>query len=394
MISTLSPRLEELGAVPPLHVDFVRLAALVFFADRTVPRPRGWLRQLDLDIAVSDPDRWSGRAETLAALLNALTGDVWQLRFSRRREPTAGTRAEAPDASRVVLFSGGADSASGALISDHDGSTPLLVSHHDWPAIRGQQNRVLDAFAASGVQRPEDISWRLARQSDQVGSGAQFGEEPSRRSRSIVFLALGLAVGSVHDAELWMAENGFTSLNAPLAGERRGALSTRTTHPAILDGFAEVLSSLGLHVDLVNPFETMTKGEVFSRVKAAIGDEAASAILSATNSCAKPQRLKGFAPDAQCGVCMGCLVRRGAFIASELEDRTTYMEVALQGQARRDQWLSPTRRETYEALRYRLVRGYDIDDVLDLGLPERIDLDNALALMTRGLSELERVAIP
>jgi hypothetical protein len=191
-----------------------------------------------------------------------------------------------------------------------------------------------------------------------------------------------------------MAENGFTSLNAPLSGERRGALSTRTTHPAILDGFAEVLTRLGLHVDLKNPFETMTKGEVFGRVRTAIGRERASVLLSATNSCAKPQRLKGFAPDAHCGVCIGCLVRRAAFLASEIEDRTLYVEVALRGETRRSQWLTAKRRETYEALRYRLVRHYNIDDVLDLGLPERVDLDGALALMNRGLTELEMVEVP
>ena len=55
---SVGPRLEELGAAPPLHVDFMRLAALVFLVDRSVERDRGpgvrWERELELTVPVSD----------------------------------------------------------------------------------------------------------------------------------------------------------------------------------------------------------------------------------------------------------------------------------------------------------------------------------------------------
>lgn len=393
MRSTLGPRLQELGPVPALNIDFVRLAALVFFCDRTVERPRGWLRELDLDVAVSDPNHWRNYAEPLAALLNALTGDSWQLTFSRRREAPERQRADAHAAERVVLFSGGADSVSGLVLATTGAGVPLLASHYDWPAVLGQQHKVLKTFRDVTGTNPDGISWRLAREANQVGSGEGFDDEPSRRSRSVVFLALGLALTSFNHGELWIAENGFTSLNPPMAGERRGALSTRTTHPAIIDGMAAVLADIGLHVDLRNPLEQYTKGEVFSMVKSQLGADKASDLLSSTNSCGKPHRTKGFAPDAHCGVCLGCLVRRAAFIASDVHDATIYKEVALRGTALRAKWFSAKRRETYEALRYRLVPRYDIDDILDLGLPDRADLDDALALANRGLDELAAVHI-
>jgi hypothetical protein len=138
----------------------------------------------------------------------------------------------------------------------------------------------------------------------------------------------------------------------------------------------------------------MTKGQAFKRARETLGGNAASDMLSVTNSCAKPQRLAGFAPDAHCGVCMGCLVRRAAFIASRIEDRTIYKERALEADGRRDDWLSPGKRTTYESLRYRIEIGYTEEDILDLGLPDDADIDGAVKLANAGLAELARVEIP
>lgn len=392
--TTLGPRLEALGPVPALHVDFVRLAAFVFFCDRTVARPKHLRRTLDLDVAVSDPERWQPHATRLGALLCVLTGDDWGLTFSRRREPRLGRLADAPEGDVSVLFSGGADSACGAVVAHAGASSPVLVSHHDWRNIRGQQATTLDALEIAIGVRPVNVSWRFAREGVQVGSASPFGEEPSRRSRSVIFVALGLAVAAMNGTELWVAENGITSLNPPLSGERRGALSTRTTHPAVLRGLTEVLVDIGLHADLRNPFAEMTKGQAFTSVRETLGVDVASDLLSVTNSCAKPQRLAGFAPDAHCGVCMGCLVRRAAFIASGIEDRTVYKERALEADGLRDKWLTPGKRTTYESLRYRIELGYTEEDILDLGLPDDADIDGAFKLANAGLAELARVEIP
>jgi len=393
--TNLGPRLEGLGPVPALHVDFVRLAGLVFFCDRTVPRTGMGRRELDLEVAVSDPDRWAPHAAQLADLLGVLTGDSWTLAFTRRREARLVEAAPAPEGDLTVLFSGGADSACGAVAAHTDGHPPILASHFDWSSVRGQQRRTLTALEpVLGADLPNP-TWRFARQSTQVGSGASFGEERSRRSRSILFIALGLAVAATVESELWVAENGFTSLNPPLSGERRGALSTRTTHPAILLGLQEVLRAVGLRAELRNPFAALTKGQVFREVAAQTGDEDASGLLSATHSCAKPGREKGFAPDEHCGVCMGCLVRRGAFLAAGIRDDTVYIEQGLGSDPqRRARWLSPKRRETYESVRYRAEIGFTEDDVIALGLPDESDLDDALRLANEGLTELAAVTVP
>lgn len=391
--TTLGPRLEGLGEVPPLHTDFVRLAALVFFCDRTVKRPRMLRRTLDLQVAVSDPAAWEPHSERLAAILAILTGDAWTLSWERRREPRLGTVDALPSVDLCVLFSGGADSTCGAVIARDEGHQPLLVSHSDWRNISGQQSKALDALEAAFGNRPSSLKWRFARTTRQVGSGIEFENEPSRRSRSLLFIALGAAVSGATGNDLWVAENGFTSLNPPLMAESLGALSTRTTHPAFINGLVETLMDVGLNVSVRNRFAGLTKGQMFGLVRDALGPISASELLSETHSCGKPQRLTGYAPDAPCGVCLGCLVRRCAFIAAGLQDNTEYLERVLPARRRRA-WLTPKRRSTYQALQDRLEVRFSEDDVLDIGLPNDANLDAAFRLLEAGLVELEHVHVP
>lgn len=393
MTTDLGPRLERLGRVPTVSVDFVRLAALVFFCDRTVKRPRMLRRDLELQVAVSDPDLWSSQGARLEALLGLLTGDRWSLSFARRREPRRRQVAELPGHDICLLFSGGADSACGALACIREELTPLVVSHTDWDTTTGSQRAVLDALERELGDRPEQVRWRFARRDVQIGSGEDFDSERSRRSRSLLFLALGAALSSSGGAPLCLAENGFTSLNPPLMAESGGALSTRTTHPALLGGLVEALAEVGVDLDLHNRFAELTKGEMFAEVREQLGAERAGALLSTTHSCGKPsQGVPGHSPGTHCGVCLGCLVRRAAFIAADLDDETVYIEQELSGYVRA-KYLSAKRPTIYRALQDRLEIGFGEEDVLDLGLPDDHDLGAALDLIRRGLKELEAVKI-
>jgi hypothetical protein len=392
----LGPRAEALGRVPELHADFIRLAALVYLADRTVERgTRGWERELDLTVPVSNPDVWGDHAAELEAELQFLSSDVWTLRFEKRRFPKRRELAPVEGQGPVCLFSGGADSLCGALVAAAElDIPPVLISHWDASIISGVQRRLVADLAELWGSEPTHLAFRLGRQARQLGSGDHFPQEPSSRTRSLLFIALGLGAAAVRNTELLMPENGYASLNVPLAGERRGALSTRTTHPAFLDALIATLHAIGLAARLRNPFESMTKGEVFRRVADIHGDQTTAELLSRSYSCAKPgAQYIGLSPATQCGVCFGCLVRRGAFLAAGLNDRTPYVETQLRGDARRHGWLGP-KRQHYETVRYAVERGVARADVLALGLPPRIDPSDALDLARAGLAELGTVQVP
>jgi 7-cyano-7-deazaguanine synthase in queuosine biosynthesis len=399
--TTLSPRLEEFGDVPPLHVDLVRLAVLVYLADRTSPRKRGtgvrWDRELELTVPVSDPSRWGASAEELEGLLHLLSGDHWQLNFESQRQPKRGDVAEVAPAEAVCLFSGGADSLAGALEAQATTNTiPVLVSHWEPNATSTVQTKLRAKLTELWGEEPDHHQVQLRRRSEQIGSEVPFPEEKSRRTRSFLFLSLGLAVGAVRGAEVWMSENGFTTINPPLSPERRGSLTTRTTHPGFLDGLVAALRALGLKADLRNPLASLTKGEVLAQGTGRLAAGEADALFSMTHSCGKTPWFKGFKQDTHCGLCFGCLVRRGSFIASGLSDTTVYVEKALRGQTRRDDFVTPARRKTIEAVRYRLDRRYTMEDLFGLSLPPSVPLAEGLALVNRGLDELSPVvsAIP
>ena len=93
--------------------------------------------------------------------------------------------------------------------------------------------------------------------------------ESSQRARSIVFLSYGVLLATAlnpyldgREVTLYVCENGFISLNPPMTGSRLGSLSTRTTHPLFLRLFQQLLSSADIRVQLKNPYQYMTKGEM------------------------------------------------------------------------------------------------------------------------------------
>lgn len=388
----LDPRLHAIGTVPPANVDFVALAVLTFLADRTVRRPKGWERQLDLDLPVHDVDAWERVAEDVTETLEVLTADSWTLTLRKRASSKPKDTAERPRTDRVLLFSGGADSLCGAVRSLAAGEHLLLVSHWDWAGHSAFQRdlakRLSKLFPDQGTLRQH----RLGRRTSQLGGGT-FADEPSRRSRSLLFIALGLAHAAIDPAApLWIAENGYAALNPPLAGERRGALSTRTTHPLVLDRLARIAGAIGGHGSLSNPFSAMTKGQMYREVADILGKDEAAKLLSKSHSCSHVRWAigTGLPPETQCGVCFGCLVRRAAFHAAELDDQTIYLHTAIPSSGQ-PAVLRNAAREEVVTVRYAGKRGVRAGDLLSAGLPADVSLDDALHVASSGLDELAAV---
>lgn len=145
------------------------------------------------------------------------------------------------------------------------------------------------------------------------------------RTRALLFMAIGVAVASARAANrVLIPENGFTSLNPPLAANRGGSLSTRSTHPRTLWLVNRVLESVGISMGVHNPQEWETKGELVGRAASVIGNLAEG--VATTLSCSKlDARFCKANPTWNCGLCFACIVRRGAVLAASLEDDTEYV---------------------------------------------------------------------
>lgn len=384
--SSLMWDLGEFAAAPAVARDLYRITAAAYLADTAVPKPSVSLhRNMDLVVYVEDPGPWSsGGLTNVADILHWLTGDAWTISVKVAHATLPLAVAEL--ATRIQLLSGGLDSLCGAVIGLRDMDVDTrFVGHRDASkAVRHAQNTIANALGDYSYDRHELF----------IRDGAQ-RKNHGPRSRSLMFMALGAMTAAAHSAaELWVPENGFTSINPPLDAGRGGTLTTRSTHPYTFKLVNELLESLNVNVIMRNPFSAMTKGEL---VAAAAPELLSSSFLSSTStsfSCAKggTQFYHGDS-NHNCGLCVACVVRRGAFFGAEATDPTLYDSELLSGDDLAA--LVKHRWRDLVTLRDARVAGIDDDAVLSSALwPSDTDFDQVLGLVARGLAELSRVPLP
>jgi len=320
------PRLDAAGS------DLLTIAAAAYALDRAVPRlsqPDGWRREFELSVDVSDSDRWAPAAEQLAAALRFLTCDIWELSFRRGHgNPFVWhhsiRRDVVPDPEAVHLFSGGLDSLVGVVtaLGRRPAGCRLLVGHQDQSGPESAQKRLhcaLDSARFAGHTRR--LTLRVAPRA------AWSAREPSARSRSLLFIALGIAVARGWGAKVpvVVAENGFMALNIPLTLTRLGACSTRTTHPHFLSVLDVVLATAEISNPVSNPLVGMTKGEVIALAAAEWPDAMAAAVRESVSCAHASRRANWLRRNARnCGYCYPCLVRRASLHAVGLDEPGDY----------------------------------------------------------------------
>ena len=302
--------------------DVVSLALAVVATDLRVHRnnsPDGWTRTLELHVAVNDREFWDSQREIIVQMLQFLTTDIWDVRFFECPfEPDPVTQSLLGDQDSVVLLSGGLDSLVGAIdLVQGLGKNPYAVSQ----ISRGDKatQREFASVVGNGLHHLQ-----LNHNFWHRGS-----KEPSQRARSILFFSYGVLAGTAltayedgENVNLYVCENGFISLNPPLTASRIGSLSTRTTHPFFLGMFQEILSNAGIRIQLNNPYQFLTKGEMMRGCR---DPDLLNIYASRSTSCARYGR-HGY---KHCGRCTPCLIRRSAFLASGIPDGTHYVYVDL-----------------------------------------------------------------
>lgn len=371
-------------------IDFLSIALSVIAADTFVNREtwsaNGWAREISLDIPLYRPDVWKTVASDLERALNFLSGDRWALSFRNQgfEPPTKEavlrhyrSHIAIGTADCTCLFSGGLDSLIGARNLVEDERTPVLVSH----AYRGDQSYQRYLASRLGKKLP-----RFAANANPVFSGSN-KSDTTMRTRSLGFLAFGVVTAnavlakkpSAGAVDLFVPENGFIALNAPLTRRRIGSHSTRTTHPNFLSQLQSILDKVGLSVRLQNPYRHMTKGEMLSEMLP--NDDVANAAVS-TVSCGKWKR-----KNQQCGHCVPCLIRRAAFSKAGVIDSTSYQFADLH-----KLWERPDLRDDLMAMLMATKRDeYGIKQraIASGPLPlDQLERDNWFGVHKRGLDEV------
>jgi 7-cyano-7-deazaguanine synthase in queuosine biosynthesis len=253
----------------------------------------------------------------LVEVLNFLSSDRFSFTFVPLERDRAGQQSyfefgdlkswpfHSPD--RVLMFSGGLDSLAGAVEAATEGRRLVLVSHRPVSTLDARQKRLFREMQ----QRFTD---QLIRIPVWINKADSLGREPTQRTRSFLYSALGTLVAqSVQAGGVRFYENGIVSLNLPVAEEVLRARASRTTHPValhLLIALCTAVTDRNFAVD--NPYLFKTRTEVV----ASLAMHGAAHLIAHTCSCShsmfqtKTQRL--------CGRCSQCIDRRFATVAAGL----------------------------------------------------------------------------
>ena len=324
----LDPLTERLvDDLDPVMADAVEIASYVFTSDKLIQRgsPQmyrmggDWRRRFRFIIPVRKREIWRQQEvyDTLVDVLSFLSEDEFTFEFEERdhtrglapflgfNEPDARTMN--PD--DIILFSGGLDSVGGAvqqLIGQ--GRSAVLITHKSSKNLANRQ----DAVVRSLIERTskEKIFYAPV----WVGKGDYEAIEYTQRTRSFLFVSLGMAIAKSFARDtIHFFENGITSFNLPIAEHVIGTRASRTTHPRTLASFARLFSLLlQRSVNVKNQFLWRTKSEVVGVLRA----NGCEALVAETTSCAS---VRNWAMTTkQCGVCSQCIERRFAVLATGL----------------------------------------------------------------------------
>lgn len=317
--------------------DFLVFSLSVYNADRAISRAiyseEGWCRRMKLTVPVLHVSEMNNSKDALTSALNFLTGDDWELNFEQAEPYQIDQELPIVDRSiygSVSLFSGGLDSLIGFVdgcAALQTGKKVLLVSHKELGKEWSDQIRILDdckrnqlcvgkyeqLLVNAGINNQGWISQRTVC-------------EGTFRARSILFIGAGIYCAHAINPQmpLIIPENGTISLNIPLDQGRRSACSTRTTHPVFLKRLQEALNLMGIHNQLVNPYQTKSKADMMKECCEDTAKKTALKVLYKDScSCAKRSHKKSWNRRRDrngnsilhCGFCLPCIYRRVALEA-------------------------------------------------------------------------------
>jgi 7-cyano-7-deazaguanine synthase in queuosine biosynthesis len=320
------------GNTSSIEFDLYLIGIMVYGIDNLLLRYQysidGWAREIEVSFPVNNANKLAKVAGELVSVLTFLTGDHWNVSFNsnvpttffKKRETTRSSPPmfDKNNLASASLFSGGLDSLVGvidALKSLKSDKSLLLISHYDSESSGANADQVrLEKHLSKNFTQKTHWVQSCVSLSRKDSNGIKLQCEPSMRSRSLLFISMGVYALSAlpNNQELLIPENGTISLNFPLTPSRSSTLSTRTTHPYFLDSLQKLLTKLGITTKLKNPYWNKTKGEL---LKGCSDKKTLQLTYNDSVSCGKRGRRGHWDKRSgtnHCGVCMPCIYRRAA----------------------------------------------------------------------------------
>jgi 7-cyano-7-deazaguanine synthase in queuosine biosynthesis len=289
-----------LKELAPVSEDLATLVEAVALADRMQTRllTEGWARRLALSIPVFEKDLFA-KPGTIAALkdvLGFLTGDAWDIEFTKRTDAPIAERylalSEEPP-KFVVPFSDGLDSFAQVAFLEKEFGPKAVLPLRAGKLQSGRAGRVL-------LEVPRRFY-------------AGHPREKTYRTRPFVYFTLSAIAAATSGADaVVIGENGQGALG-PSFARFYNEWPFRSTHPGFVSRLGSFLSLvLDRQVEFRQPQLWKTKGEVVSQLR----DDDLLAGFADTRSCSlRPYQRR---ERGACGYCGGCILRQNALAAAGL----------------------------------------------------------------------------
>ena len=268
--------------------------------------------KMSLKIPVENYEKLKKCKEKFEYLINYMTnGEKWNIDFIQslnKKEIKSGRLPLEPSVkyNSISLLSGGLDSLSGTVAEKGNKTIYVTFGTNLIEASNAQKiyNKIIDKDKNANVYVKKVM----------LNSEQHYTE----RTRSLMFIGCCLIFADFYNIKkIKIYENGIMSLNPKFNFSRR---VTKTTNQKTIYLINEILSELGINVEVENPFRYLTKAQVISQIP----KEYFEIISNETRTCSKNSGIIHFSNKSKgnfhCGLCIACILRQIGTLNNNLLD--------------------------------------------------------------------------
>jgi 7-cyano-7-deazaguanine synthase in queuosine biosynthesis len=319
--------------IPAKILDLIQIASYIFCADRMSRRSSrdsinndSWSRVFNISMPVIEVDFWNldNTKKTLNDALVFMTGDrKYEFDFIKSEIDTLPVKglqlslfnmieseiATATDAD-IMLFSGGLDSLAGAIerLNENPERKICLVSHRASSNTKSIQNKLINNLKQ--IYEDRILKYGFECQIKKIDTN-----DETQRTRMFLFSSIAFAICyRVQKNELFVYENGITSMNLPLQTDVINSRASRTTHPKTLYLLENFFKLINPNFEIITPYKKFIKSDIIEVFRKYNAKKFISGSISCSSTRNKPK------DTPHCGVCSQCIDRRLAMFAIGLDD--------------------------------------------------------------------------
>ena len=289
-------------------IDLFDTFASICYCDFYNHRNEDKYNIIELNVGVTQPERFNLIKSDLENLISFMTnGEVWQINFYKKEKEKLNINnmqiGLKKDINSIALLSGGLDALAGA--TQELSNNTLFVT---FMTNKTEANKAKQSFDVTLKSNPNCYHVRIPKLQFKMP------KQSTQRTRSLLFIGSALLYADYYNVKtVKIYENGIMSLNPTFSFRRR---VTHTTHPRTLFMINNILKRLSININVVNPFNFMTKTEVINLIP-----NEWNGLISNTKTCSKMPGSKPFqnrkkSGICQCGICTACLLRQISIVNS------------------------------------------------------------------------------